>query len=336
MLSVRYGQGMAMCYSAQIWADFRKYERFGGKLAIKEFTKLAGWTKQKGNWVKVVPKAMRRAMADATSGVLDIGTVEMAREAETEAIALIASEIGVQEARLVEANAKLASPKPTKKAENDRRIATNKIDAGKKKLEDMASPPSADGIDRIWPGHFAPVMIRDPETGERIVIPMRYRCRLPGWTEKDEIEKPGTYNARRDKLSTVWRTVFGYNHGIMVVDRFYESVYLHDLQQRPLVPGEREQNVEILFTPSTGEDLFVACLWTYVEAAGDNPGFYTFAAITDDPPLEVMDAGHDRCPVPIQEADIEAWLQPDPKDLPAMYAILDRRVRPYYQHEVAA
>ena len=62
-----------MCYSAQIWADFRKYERFGGKLAIKEFTKLAGWTKQKGNWVKVVPKAMRRAMADATSGVLDIG-----------------------------------------------------------------------------------------------------------------------------------------------------------------------------------------------------------------------------------------------------------------------
>lgn len=36
-----------MCYSAQIWADFRKYERFGGKLNIKEFTKLAGWTKKR-------------------------------------------------------------------------------------------------------------------------------------------------------------------------------------------------------------------------------------------------------------------------------------------------
>jgi len=45
-----------MCYSAQIWVDFRKYERFGGKLNTKEFTKLAGWTKQKGSWVKVVPK----------------------------------------------------------------------------------------------------------------------------------------------------------------------------------------------------------------------------------------------------------------------------------------
>ena len=62
-----------MCYSAQIWADFRKYERYGGKLDLKEFTKLAGWTKKKGNWVKVIPKAMRRAMTDATSGVLDVG-----------------------------------------------------------------------------------------------------------------------------------------------------------------------------------------------------------------------------------------------------------------------
>jgi putative SOS response-associated peptidase YedK len=90
-------------------------------------------------------------------------------------------------------------------------------------------------------------------------------------------------------------------------------VYLHNLQQRPLVPGEREQSVEILFTPSTGENLFVACLWAYVEPAGDDPGFYTFAVITDDPPLEVIEAGHDRCPVPIHEDDIDAWLDPKPR-----------------------
>ncbi|MFZ0871970.1 MAG: SOS response-associated peptidase family protein [Rhodanobacter sp.] len=122
----------------------------------------------------------------------------------------------------------------------------------------------------------------------------------------------------------------------MVVDRFYESVYLHDLQHRPLVPGEREQNVEILFTPSTGENLFVACLWTYVEAAGDDPGFYNFAVITDDPPLEVVEAGHDRCPVPIREENIDAWLSPDPSNLTAAYAILDDRVRPLYEHRLVA
>jgi putative SOS response-associated peptidase YedK len=325
-----------MCYSAQILADFRKYERFGGKLNIKEFTKLAGWTRKKGNWVKVVPKAMRRAMTDAASGVLDMETVEIASEAETEAIALIASEIGVQEARLIEANAKLASPKPTKKAENDRRVATNKIELGKKKLEDMASPAPADGVDRIWPGHFAPVMIRDPETGGRMVVPMRYRCRLPGWTEADELEKPGTYNARRDKLSTVWRKVFGFNHGVMVLDRFYESVYLHTMQQRSLVPGEREQNLEIMFWPQNGQELLVACLWTYVEPTGDDPGFYTFAAITDDPPPEIALAGHDRCIIPIKAQHIDAWLNPEPGNLAAAYAILDDRERPYYEYRVAA
>jgi len=62
---------------------------------------------------------------------------------------------------------------------------------------------------------------------------------------------------------------------------------------------------------------------------GDNPGFYTFAVITDDPPLEVVEAGHDRCPVPLHEDDIDAWLSLDPKDLPSLYAILDRHVRPF-------
>lgn len=325
-----------MCYSAQVWADFRKYERLGGQLKIKEFTKLAGWTRKNGTWVKVVPRALRRAMTDAAAGRLPIDTVEEARAADAEAIALIAAEIGVQEARLAGANAKLASAKPTKKAENERRVATNKIAAGRQKLEDMVAPAPANGIDQMWPGQFAPVMIRDRDTGERTIVPMRYRCRLPGWTEADETAKPGTYNARRDKLSTVWRRVFGYQHGVMVVSRFYESVYLHDLQRRPLAPGEREQSIEIMFTPQTGQELFVACLWTYVEGSGDEPGFYTFAAITDDPPPEVAAAGHDRCLVPIKEGNIDAWLDPDPKNPAAMLAILDDRERPHFEHEVVA
>jgi len=326
-----------MCYSAQIWADFRKYERLGGQLDIKGYTKLAGWTKKKGNWTKVVPKAMRRIMTDPAISGLPAETVEVARAADTEAIAVIAAEIETQAARLAVANAKLASTKPTKKAETDRRVAANKIAAGQKKLDDISAPAAADGIDRIWPGHFAPVLIRDPETGERLIVPMRYRCRLPGWTEADEAEKPGTYNARRDKLSTVWRKVFGVHHGVIGVHRFYESVNIHDLQQRDLVPGEREQKVEIVFTPATGEDLLVACLWTYTQASGDEPGFYSFAIITDHPPPEVAIAGHDRCIVSLQEEDIEAWLSPTAHSAAELQAILDRGevVRPHFEHEVA-
>lgn len=322
-----------MCYSAQIWADFRKYERFGGTLDIKSFMRLVGWTRSKGSWIKVVPKAMRRSVIEAGQR-LDESLYRIALAAETEGIAVIKDEIDQQSARLVEAEAKLASAKPTKRAENDRRIASGKIAASKKKLEDFAAPAAANGLDRIWPGHFAPVLIRDSKTGERLIVPMRYRCRLPGWSEADETERPGTYNARLDKLATVWRRVFGVHHGIIAASRFYESVRLHNLQQRALAPGEREQNVELVFTPRTGEDLFIACLYTYTEAVGGEPPFYSFAAITHDPPPEVAAAGHDRCIVIVREEDIGAWLDPLSTGREALLAILERAERPYYEHEL--
>ena len=62
MIYVRKRPGMAMCYSAQIWADFHKYQRLGGKLDIKSFMRLAGWTRSKGTWIKVLPKSMRRSV----------------------------------------------------------------------------------------------------------------------------------------------------------------------------------------------------------------------------------------------------------------------------------
>jgi putative SOS response-associated peptidase YedK len=327
-----------MCYSAQIWGDFRKYVRLGGDLNIREFTKLAGWTRKKGTWVKVVPKAMRSSMQDDAGGTIPPETSELAQMAEAEARSQISAEIELLEARLATAEAKLASPKPTKKAENDRRIARNKIASAQKRLADLSGPGPADGIDRIWPGHFAPVLIRNPETGTREIVPMRYRCRLPGWSEADELEKPGTYNARRDSLSTAWRRVFGVHHGVIGVHRFYESVLLNDLQQRALVPGEREQKVEVMFTPQTGEDLLVACLWSYTGEVGDQPGFYSFAVITDHPPAEVASAGHDRCIVSLREDDLDAWLSPTTQSPAALQAILDRgeAVRPYFEHELAA
>ncbi|PMQ03244.1 hypothetical protein DyAD56_21205 [Dyella sp. AD56] len=123
---------------------------------------------------------------------------------------------------------------------------------------------------------------------------LRYRCRLPGWRKADELEKPGTYNARKDKLHTVWKKLFGFNHGVIVARRFYESVSLHRLQHRELVPGERDIPVEIRFQPEPAQEMFLACLWRYVEPTDGEEGFYSFAAITRDPPPEIQVAGYDR------------------------------------------
>jgi putative SOS response-associated peptidase YedK len=57
---------------------------------------------------------------------------------------------------------------------------------------------------------------------------------------------------------------------------------------------------------------------------------------SDESPAEVSSAGHDRCIIPIKPENIDAWLNPDPKNLAAQYAILDDRQRPYYEHQMAA
>jgi len=190
-----------------------------------------------------------------------------------------------------------------------------------RRLADLKRTTLMDADSRIYPGWYAPVMI--VQDGHRVVIPMRYRCRLPGWTEQMEREKPGTYNARRDTLKRVWGRLFGYNHGIMVVNRFYENV-------------DRDgKNVVLQFDPTPAQPMLVACLWARTTIPGE-PDLWSFAAITDEPPPEVAAAGHDRCIVPIKPENVDAWLNPDPSNLAEQYAILDERQRPYYEHRMAA
>lgn len=77
------------------------------------------------------------------------------------------------------------------------------------------------------------------------------------------------------------------------------------------------------------------CLWSRWTAPGE-PDLLSFAAITDEPPPEIAAAGHDRCIIPIKPENVDAWLNPDRSNLEAMYAILDDRDRPYYEHRLAA
>ena len=78
----------------------------------------------------------------------------------------------------------------------------------------------------------------------------------------------------------------------------------------------------------------MVCLWSKWTGEGDD--LLSFAAITDEPREEVAAAGHDRCIVPIQPRNIDAWSNPNPRDLGALYAILDDRERPYYRYRLAA
>lgn len=324
-----------MCYSAEVYADWRKYQRYGGTLDLKAFVDLFFQQGKKGTFTKLVPKAVRDAFDQAAGQ--DEQSVKAAVTRAYQDVILHFEEIIVEQTeRLLKAQAKLAK-KPTKTAENEARIAQNKINDANERIEQArATAKEHDGFARVWPGHFCPVLIRDPATGERKIVPMRYRCRLVGWTEKDEKLKPGTYNARMDSLKTAWRGIFGHFHGVVVARRFFESVLPHANQQRALAPGEKEQNIEIAFTPEPQQEMLLACLYRYVEPDNGEAGYYTFAAVTRDPPPEVLAAGHNRCVIPLRPENLDAWLDPDSKNLGAQYAILEDPIDAFYQHQIVS
>jgi putative SOS response-associated peptidase YedK len=130
-------------------------------------------------------------------------------------------------------------------------------------------------------------------------------------------------------LEGFWKGQFGYSHGLMIVNAFYEHV------AQPIGEGGEKQNVILEFKPRPVQDMLVACLWSKWIGEGE-ADLYSFAAITDEPPDEIAAAGHDRCIIPIKPENIDAWLNPNPAKLADLYAILEDRERPYYEHRMAA
>ena len=319
-----------MCYSAQVWADYRLYVRqYGAELDIKEFCELF-WRRSGDSKVKI-PKAMEAAFAEPKheaekqiKSAIDAFAAEQSVKLE--------QDLFKQRKRLADAERTLQA-KPTKAATESKRIAADKIEWGMGKLSDLRRMELKDRDSRIFPGHFAPVMVM--EKGRRVIEPMRYQCRPAGKPAFYDIKYPGTYNARRDNLEGFWKGLFGYTHGIAVVNAFYENVNRHRAEGRELTVDEMVENVVLEFKPRPTQDMLVACLWSRWTAPGE-PDLLSFAAITDEPPPEVAAAGHDRCIIPIRPEEIDVWLNPDPANLAAQYMILDHRDRPYYEHRMAA
>ena len=320
-----------MCYSAEVQEDYRWYVRtFGAKIDIADFVRL--YTARMTDKNIRIAKAMDAAFAEPKSaGEREVKA--LINEYNTSQAAKLEQELFKQKKRLADAERTLQN-KATKKARDDQRIATDKIEWALKKLNDLRRADLKAKDSRIFPGWYAPVMVL--EGGEKVIKPMRYQCRPAGKPAIYDTKYPGTYNARRDNLEGFWKNQFGHTHGIMVVDSFYENVSLHNVEQRELAPGEKEQNVVLQFKPRPKHDMLVACLWSHWTGRGDEPDLLSFAAITDEPPPEIAAAGHDRCIIPIKPENVDAWLNPDANKLAALYAILDDRDRPYYEHAMAA
>lgn len=303
-----------MCYSALVWADYMKMLRVtGADMAWGDYLRIYGDRRQQN---LPLPKAMDLAFANAPGdeAARIRGFIQQHNEAEA---TKLQQEIFKQRKRLADAERTLLT-KTTKKATEDKRIATDKVERALAKLADLRRTKAEPQDARIYPGWYAPVMVM--ENGKRVIRPMRYQCRPKGKPEFYDRKYPGTYNARRDNLGGFWRELFTVSHGIVMFDAFFENV-------------DRDgKNAILEFRPNPPQPMHVACLWSKWGEGDDE--LLSFAAITDEPPPEIAAAGHDRCVIPIKPENIDEWLAGG--DPARMQAILDDRERPYYEHRQAA
>lgn len=315
-----------MCYSAEVWADYDTYVRhFGADIDIAAFVQIYLRRAEGVKWK--IPKGMDLSFKDPQTPE-EKQIHDLIRSYNAEVIAASEQEMFKQSKRVADAERKLAV-KETKAALTDVRVGTNKVKQMKRWIADaIRSTVNPEKDNRIWPDWYAPVLI--VENGRKIVRPMRYHCRPAGHdpsvdrTTNGKVS--GTYNARRDNLTRFWRRQFGHTHGLMLAEQFYE-----------MVEGPDGTSHEVQFNPSTGETMYIACLWSHwVDPTGVEPDLYSFAAITDEPEPEVAAAGHDRTIINIKPEFADAWLTPDPNNLEAMFAIFDDRRHPYYEHRLAA
>lgn len=173
----------------------------------------------------------------------------------------------------------------------------------------------------IYPNYFSPVI-----TGGHnnlLISPMRYRLRPHG--SREEIPSQyNVFNARLDSLlkRKSWRPLIGKNHGIVIIKRFYEWV-----------ENSEGKKTLISFYPESENDLFVPVLYDYYEGPlGQN--FFSFAVITDDPPSEILEAGHDRVPIHLTKSEAKFWLQTDHNNANDWYDFLSNKRHEFFKYDV--
>ncbi len=138
---------------------------------------------------------------------------EMIRDYNPKRIGEFEQGIFKQRKRVSDAQ-RILQTKTTKKATEDVRSGSEKIEYALGRLADIKRSDFKPRDARIFPGWYAPVIVS--ENGKPTVKLMRYQCRLAGKPKCYDTKYPGMYNARRDNLGGFWKDLFGYQHGIML------------------------------------------------------------------------------------------------------------------------
>lgn len=290
-----------------------------------------------GNGAKI-SAAMEAPFLEKPKSPVELRIAKNIRAFHAAEIKKSTKELEAQELRLATAEKSLAG-KVTKKAQNDQRIATNKIEKLRYKIERLKSGKLSESDSRIYPGQYAPLVFE--QDGERWVAPFRYLLRPKGHPEDFDRRYSGCYNARRDNLAgNFWKPIFGRNHGILEIKSFWENVAKEEYEKRQrrklkALKGDADsENIILRFDPTGLDKMIVPCIFDF-NTEGDFP-LQSFALITDEPNPEIAAAGHDRTPIIMKPEHLDRWLKTPTQDLKSFNIVFDDKQPTFFEHEVAA
>lgn len=323
-----------MCYSAMVEQNAKKLGlRFKARIQTDRYDHL--FSQRLAGEKLYINKGMEETFLQDPKDPQEKAIAQKIKDWHLEQITETEQAMFAQKKRLADAERILAT-KPTKKAENDKRIATDKIEKFKRDIQrhrDLKVQGESDS--RIYPQHYVSMLTVD-DKGEKIITPIRYLMRPADKDDSFDVKFNGCYNARLDSIDRVqwWKNVLGKRHGIILVRKFYENVptdaYLKNFKLDKA--NEAKKNIVLCFEPDNVEFMFIPMLWDIWEKEGEAP-LYSGALITDDPSPEIAEAGHDRTPIFLKDSAIDAWLNArgSAKDIKE---ILSQREYPHYSHRV--
>ena len=309
-----------MCYSAMIEADLRKLERrFGAKIDLDNLQ--IAFEMRDVYKSAMIPSAIDTYIIQNAKTPTEKRLAKMAKSHYKAEIEKFSAKLKKyeQDVKDFEAKIKAGSKAKDLKASLEKRKAT--VEWHKEKI-DYYEKIDEQGAPRVFPNFYAPVVVKDDK--QAWIRLMRYQL-CPRSGKELNAFKYNLFNARKDRLkdSSTWKAVFGKQHGIFPFYRFYESV-----------EGKNGEAKPIYFEPKHGDLMWAAALF---EKSKIKEGeLWSFAAITDEPPPEVAAAGHDRCPVYINEKSFESWLNPSGSTKDELFSILDSVEQTYFQQHDAA
>ena len=323
-----------MCYSAMVEQDAKKLGiRFMAKIQRDYYDDL--FSRRLHGEKLSINKAMEMSFLQSEDAD-DKAIADKIKRWHAHEVSRIEEGLFAQKKRWADAQRVLKGGKLTKKAENDQRIAIDKIEKFKRDLEkhhDLASLSDSD--QRIYPQHYLSMLALN-EAGEKVIMPVRYHMRPANKDESFDRQYNGCYNARLDSIDRVpwWRNVLGKRHGLILVRRFFENVltekYLKSFKLDKASAAKK--TIVLCFAPDHVEYIFIPMLWDVWKKEGE-PTLFSGAVITDDPAPEIAEAGHDRTPIFLKESAIEPWLcaRGSAKEIKE---VLGEREYPHYSHRV--